>query len=113
MALKMWLVSLMSSLPVIAVLITGLVTCWMQRRRRPLVARILAVVMAFQLAMSLGLSLAFRQILMFAHSQLVDQTANDDWTRPLFYLLPFSCLAAVIWGVAFSAVLFLNDEAEE
>ncbi len=111
--LKMWLVSLISSLPVIAVLIAGLVTCWMQRARRPRVSGVLAAVMGFQLVMALGLWIVFRQLVMFVQSLLADSMPNDGWMRPLSYLLPYSCLAAVVWGVAFSAVLFLNDNTDD
>ena len=109
---NVWLVSIASSLPVIVVLITGLVACRTQRQRRPVVTRILTVVICFQLAMSLGLSLAIRALVMAAGQMLVDPTINDGWTRPLIMTLPFSCLAAFIWGPAFAAVLVVDDTAE-
>ena len=47
-----------------------------------------------------------------AEQMLVDPAINDGWTRPLIMTLPFSCLAAFIWGPAFAAVLFVDDTAE-
>ena len=111
LTLNVWLGRLLPSIPTIGVLLIGLRICWIQRRRSPRVARLLAAVLGFELIWILGL----RQLLWVVQAWLNDPAVSEIFTSDkrwfpvlVFWLLP-SCVAAIVWGLAFGAVWFIDD----
>lgn len=102
---------LLPSIPVIGVLLVGLRVCWTQRRRRPRVARLLAAVMGFQLIWILGLLPLVWVVQAWLNDPVVSEIFTSDKRLWDFLVLglPPSCEAAVVWGLAFGAVWFIDD----
>ena len=111
LTLNVWLGRRLPSIPIIVVLLIGLRICWTQRRRRPRVARLLAAVLGFELIWILGLWQLLWVVQAWLNDPAVSEifTSDKRWFPVLVIWLPPSCVAAIVWGLAFGAVWFIDD----
>lgn len=111
LTLNVWLGELQPLIPIIGVLLFGLWTCWTQRRRRPRVARLLAAAMGFELIWILGLRQLMWVVQAWLNTPAISElfTSDKRWFEVLVFWLPPSCEDAIVWGLAFGAVWFIDD----
>jgi hypothetical protein len=101
---------LMAQIPEIVVLLAGLIVCFRARRRRPRVARLMAIGLGIQLAWT-GVGGIVFSILLNQYGFHVFNTS--DRLSLIFQLvvatLPNFVIVGVVWGCLLWAVLMIND----